>query len=220
MVNSDLAKCFLVPVLPSRISFAILVRRAISEIESQDTEIGGVLCDSDTVLLSLPAVVERSYLDAVGNLPKASVLFLQRKSQVGAEHREILSVNPSEGFTEAARSARERGCRLSSRMLQPILRYFYVIAAMAFHPFLMTELCLLRACPLSWRCILRSWRDRRYAWSRMTFFASSQLLQPFSVLRPHLGELSLFAARRLSWMFKLRLVFQWPKTTTPYYSSL
>ncbi len=101
---------FLIPVLPSRISFAILVRRALSEIEGQETEIGGVLGGSDTILLSLPAVVERIYLEAVDNLPSASVLFLQRNIQSGPDHREILSVNPVEGFTEAARSATERRC--------------------------------------------------------------------------------------------------------------
>lgn len=104
---------FLVPVIPGRISFAILAARAFKEWDEEGLEYGGGgLDDRDIVALSLPECLADCYVAAIADLPRPSVLFLSHQNQQGGEFRELVSISPTDGFTEAARQAATRNCRL------------------------------------------------------------------------------------------------------------
>ncbi|MBM7488123.1 hypothetical protein ACVWWI_006326 [Bradyrhizobium sp. USDA 3686] len=105
---------FLVPIIPNRVSFAILVLRALDELEeSPPSGIGREpLDDRDIVAVTLPELAAEAYQEALQCLPTISVLLLGNTVQSGPEYRELLSVGPTDGFTEALRSAGERRCKV------------------------------------------------------------------------------------------------------------
>lgn len=104
---------FFVPVIPGRVSFAILAARAFKEWDEEVRRSGDGCTDGrDVVAVSLPECIEDEYMTALSGLPRPSVLFLRCRAQEGDEYRELISVSPTDGFTEAARQAQARKCGL------------------------------------------------------------------------------------------------------------
>ncbi len=98
---------YIVPVLPDRLSGALMVRRAVQELS--------IGC-RDAFLVALPESVKENYLQAVCKLPRSSFIYIEDNSASFDEpdndsriKKELVTVTPCDGLAEAVLSANELG---------------------------------------------------------------------------------------------------------------
>jgi len=107
----QLDNVYVVPVFPERLSGALMVRRAV-----QDLAIG----PKDAVAVARPECVKKRFLKAVSNLPRSTLIHAFNSeapaagsdsvSKVGdGDEKELVTVTPADGLTEAVLSATEIG---------------------------------------------------------------------------------------------------------------
>lgn len=101
---------FVTPVLPERLSGALMVRRAIQKLN---------LGRRDTVVISRPSSVKENYLEAVKKLPLSTLLYIADPRDAASDHpvdepeegemikKELVTITPCDGLAEAALSALE-----------------------------------------------------------------------------------------------------------------
>ena len=94
-----------VPVIRSRLSFAILVRRAILELLHESKK-----AERDLVIaVQLPPSLDEIVGLAIDQLPKVSLIAVESRPR---EHKEIIPITPCDGLVEAIRTAREENLSL------------------------------------------------------------------------------------------------------------
>src|ERR1035438_1410241 len=87
------------PVAPGRLEFAIEVRQAILRDRPQ------------VVALELPASLQPAWMQAVGRLPKMSLIFYPDEA-AGGDQAVYVPIEPADPFTEAIRTAVETGAEI------------------------------------------------------------------------------------------------------------
>jgi hypothetical protein len=92
---------YLVPVLRSRLSFALLFRRAFEHLSAITTWDGR----QDLLCVSLPPAVRSCVLKGIGKLPMISQIWAESSTDSA---REVFPVTPCDAFVEAVRLSMER----------------------------------------------------------------------------------------------------------------
>jgi len=91
---------YFVPVLRQRLAFAALVRRSLHELNGETSW----SATEDLIAVVLPPSVRTSLAEAIGGLPRVSLLLA---TMPGAGAREVFPVTPCDAMVEAARVALE-----------------------------------------------------------------------------------------------------------------
>ena len=107
----QISNIYMVPIFPERLSGAVLVRRAIEELK---------LGKRDAIAVAHPDYIKKNYLQAVRALPSTSLIYLEGQSENKSSLpnqpdiidedkivKELITVTPSDGITEAILSAVE-----------------------------------------------------------------------------------------------------------------
>ena len=91
---------YIVPTVPQRLSFAVLVQRAFERLE---------LTADDVVAVALPPSLEIELHYGIAELPRVSLITGAVEAEV---EREVFPVTPCDGMVEAVRTAAEKGLKL------------------------------------------------------------------------------------------------------------
>ena len=101
---------FFVPVIRQRLNFAVLVRRAVHDLEQAGRAASRLqrplpLDGRDLIAVALPESVRAHVEESIRDFPKVSLVIATLSR---ADHREVFPVTPCDGIIEAMRIADER----------------------------------------------------------------------------------------------------------------
>jgi len=96
----DYGNLAFVPVLRQRLQFAILVRRAMANLQAKAPWDPG----QDLIVVTLPPSMEEPLAEAIEGLPNVSLLVAEVG---GGQGREVFGVTPADAMVEAVRTAKE-----------------------------------------------------------------------------------------------------------------
>jgi hypothetical protein len=96
----------IVPVVPNRLGFAILVRHLLADLGREPE---GPLDNRDVLAVALPESMSKPLRAAIKDLPRVSLLVSRGRPE---EAREVFGVTPCDGMVEAVRCAIERSLPL------------------------------------------------------------------------------------------------------------
>jgi len=96
---------YFLPVLPQRLNFAVLVQRAVYQLDQDHI---GILNQEDLIAVSLPQSIRKYLESAINELPTISLLVAFAKTSNNVDPREVFPVTPGDGIIEAIRIANKR----------------------------------------------------------------------------------------------------------------